>query len=171
MRGLYDSYRLDGWEMTRCLTRMLTIEWATVKGDWNPYGDDGKPLKWAKNPKDGLGPQLQALEERLRAVCREQDDWDQIDRVIQGHGETVAQYEARLREAFDRRFNSCLMRGFRTEIRGWIQKYHVGWRNATANIILHAKYAEEMVVRNDDSEEDDDDGLYPPAYAKTFYHS
>lgn len=37
------------------------------------------------------------------------------------------------------------------------------------DIISHAKHAEEVVVRNDRSEEDDDDGLYPPAYAKTFY--
>lgn len=87
MRGLYDGYRLDGWEMTHCLMRMLTVE-----GDWNPLGDDGKPLKWAENPEDRLGPQLQALEER--AAYQEQDDWDQIDGVIQGHGETVAQYEA-----------------------------------------------------------------------------
>lgn len=168
MRRLYASYRLDGWEMTRCLMRMLTIEWATVKGDWNPLGDDGEPLKWAEYPEDGLGPQLQALEERLRAAYQEQDDWDQIDRVIQGQGETVVHYEARLREAFDRRFNSCLMRGFRPEIRGWIQKYSVGWQNATgANIMSQAKHAEEVVVRYDDSEEDDNNGLYPPAYAKT----
>lgn len=44
MRGLYDSYGLDGSEMARCLMRILTIEWTTVKGDWNPLSDDGKAL-------------------------------------------------------------------------------------------------------------------------------
>lgn len=124
------------------------------------------PLPLAEDEVEGLGPQLQALERRLRAVYEEQGDWDQIDGVIQDEGETVVHYEARLREAFDRhsgvprrkknrkknpryvnQLKCCLMRGSRLEITGWIKRHFIGWQNATLpNIISYAKYAEKVVA-------------------------
>ncbi|XP_042264217.1 uncharacterized protein LOC121895271 [Thunnus maccoyii] len=168
MYGLYNSYRLNGEEMTNCLMQSLTTDWATVNVDWRPMGENGEPLLWDRDRTLGLGPQLNQMAETLRETFGRRNDWAEIDAVVQEEKETVAQYAARLTEAFhghsgleprigdevnpryESQLTSCLLRGLKPQIANWIKKHLVGWEGEQRRVILaHAKHAEKVLENVD----------------------
>ncbi|XP_044197012.1 uncharacterized protein LOC122973504 [Thunnus albacares] len=166
--GLYNSYRLNGEEMTKCLRQSLTTDWATVNVDWRPMGANGEPLLWDRDRTRGLGPQLNQMADTLRETFGRRNDWAEIDTVVQEEKETVAQYAARLMEAFnghsgleprigdrvnphyESQLTSRLLRGLKPQIANWIKKHLVGWEGEQRRVILaHAKHAEKVLENRD----------------------
>ncbi|XP_044209039.1 uncharacterized protein LOC122983386 [Thunnus albacares] len=168
MYGLYNSYRLNGEEMTNCFMQSLTTDWATVNVDWRPMGENGEPLLWDRDRTRGLGPQLNRMAEILRETFARRNDWAEIDAVVQEEKETVAQYAARLTEVFNRhsgleprigenvnpryeaQLTSCLLRGLRLPIANWVKEHLVGWEGEQRRVILaNAKHAEKVLENVD----------------------
>lgn len=97
MRGVCDSYMLNGHEIYDCLRDVLKNDWCRVSGDFNGSDANGGPRP---NGDNDLQLALNALYDRVRAMWPPRVDYSKIGETQQKEDESPADYRYRLEVVF-----------------------------------------------------------------------